>query len=164
MGQRDKKAYFTDQYFHTIDDRGRVSIPSDFREILEKRAKGKVVLMMDDDKCIVVFPYDEWEKETGSRIKPYLPSDPRVEQREIDFRRWTMAGSKITEIDPHGRLLIPPSHRERAGINKEVAIIGGGFSFEIWDRERWKREVNEIEMRRNFIKKGEKDEESESNQ
>jgi len=162
MGRKDKKTYFTDNYFHTIDDRGRVSIPSEFRENLEKRTKGKVVLMMDGDKCIVVFPYDEWEKETGERIKPHLPSDPRIDQSEIDFRRWAMSSSKIAEIDSHGRLLIPPSHRQRVGINKEVAIIGAGFAFEIWNKEKWEKEINEIERRRNSLKKGEKDEKPEN--
>ncbi len=148
MGEKSKRFYFTDNYFHTLDDRGRVSIPADFREILEKKAKGKVVLMMDGDKCIVVFPYDEWEKETGERIKPHLPSDPRVDQSEIDFRRWAMSSSKITEIDSHGRILLPLFLRQRVGINKEVAIIGGGFAFEIWDKEKWEKELNEIEKRR----------------
>lgn len=144
MGQKNKTSYFTDQFFHTLDDRGRVSIPSEFREIIKERAKGKVVITMDRAKCIMVYPMDVWEKEAGERIKPYLPTDPRVSQSEIDFRRYTMATSKIMELDSHGRLLIPPQYREHAGIEKDVAIVGGGFVFEIWDRGRWEEEIGRM--------------------
>lgn len=122
---------FRGRYQHTIDPKGRLSIPAKFREELVERGTETLVLT-EGDHCIVAYPLDEWERfEDKLRQRPQLAPEMR------NFLRVTVASAKDCPVDRAGRTLVPPELREFASLQKEVMIVGALTTFEIWNRDRW---------------------------
>jgi MraZ protein len=122
---------FRGRYHHTIDPKGRLSIPAKFREELAERGTDTLVLT-EGDHCIVAYPMDEWE-----RFEEKLRQQPQFSPEMRTFVRITVAGAKDCPVDKAGRTLVPPELREFAGLQKDVVIAGALTRFEIWGRERW---------------------------
>jgi len=123
---------FRGRFEHTVDSKGRVSIPSRFRDIITDRYDGKLILSMDYDRCLTVYPLEEWEK-----LEEKIKTLPMMKQEVKDFRRFLLSSAIESEIDKQGRLLIPPAHRDHAGISKNVVLVGIIDKIEIWDVEAW---------------------------
>ena len=123
---------FRGSYEHTVDSKGRVSVPSKFRDIIGDRYQGNLVLAMDFDKCLTVYPLEEWEK-----LEEKIKSLPMMKQEVKDFMRFFFSSATECELDKQGRILIPPVHRERAGISKNVLLVGIMNKIEIWDATAW---------------------------
>ena len=122
---------FRGRYEHTIDPKGRLSIPSRYRDELAARRITTLVLS-EGDRCVSAFPLDEWEKVEES-LRQHSPFSP--ERRNMV--RVMVASAKECPVDRAGRTLVPPKLREFAGLKKDVVIAGALESFEIWSRERW---------------------------
>ena len=122
---------FRGRYDHTIDPKGRLSIPARYREELAARTVTTLVLS-EGDHCVSAYPLDEWEKleESLRQQSPFLP-----ERRSVV--RLIVASAKECPVDRAGRTLVPPELRDFAGLRKDVVIAGALESFEIWSRERW---------------------------
>ncbi len=129
---------FRGSFEYTVDSKGRVSVPSRFRDILEDHYDGKLVLTLDFDSCLAVYPLEEWEKlEEKIRLLPMM-------QKEVkEFMRFFFSLATECEIDKQGRLLIPPVLRERAGINKNVLLVGIINKIEIWDAKAWETRTSQ---------------------
>lgn len=127
---------FLGEYRHTIDDKGRLTIPAKFRGML---ATG-MVITRGFDRNLMAFSLDGWE-ELSTRIRSLPMADP--ESREL--RRRLFAGAIDVVPDRQGRVLIPPYLREFAGIDSEVAISGMYSYFEIWDQNAWQPVLDRIE-------------------
>ena len=110
---------FRGSFEHSVDSKGRVSVPSRFREILAERYEGKLVLTMDFDKCIMVYPLEEWE-----RVEEKIKSLPQSQKEVKDYTRFVFSNATECELDKQGRILIPPSLREGARISKSVMVVG----------------------------------------
>lgn len=123
---------FRGSFEHSVDAKGRVSVPSRFRDILAERYEGRLVLTMDFDKCIMVYPLEEWE-----RVEEKIKSLPQSQKEVKDFMRFVFSNATECELDKQGRILIPPALRERAGINKGVMVVGIINKMEIWDKAAW---------------------------
>ncbi len=123
---------FRGSFEHTVDAKGRVSIPSKFREIISDRYDGRLVLTMDFDHCLTVYPLEEWEK-----LEEKIKTLPMMKQEVKDFMRFVFSSATECELDKQGRILIPPLHRERADINKNVMVIGIMNKIELWDAKAW---------------------------
>ncbi len=123
---------FRGSFEHTVDAKGRVSVPSRFREIISDRYDGRLVLAMDFDKCLTVYPLEEWE-----RLEEKIKGLPMMKQEVKDFMRFFFSSATECELDKQGRILIPPSHRERSGIHKNVLLVGIMNKIEIWDAKAW---------------------------
>jgi MraZ protein len=123
---------FRGSYEHAVDAKGRVSVPSRFREIIADRYNGKLVLAMDYDRCLTVYPLEEWE-----RLEEKIKTLSMIKQEVKDFRRFLLSSATECELDKQGRILIPPSHREHAGITKNVMLVGIIDKVEIWDATAW---------------------------
>jgi MraZ protein len=122
---------FRGRYEHTIDPKGRLSIPSRYREELATRGITTLVLS-EADHCIWAFPLDAWEQlEERLRLHPQLSPERRSVVRVM------VASAKECPVDRAGRTLVPPELREFAGLKKDVMITGALDWFEIWSRERW---------------------------
>lgn len=122
---------FRGKHPHTIDAKGRLSIPVRFREDLGKRGTDTLVLA-EGDLCIWAFPLDEWE-----RLESKLGERPQLAPEMWSFLRMTVSSARECPVDRAGRTLIPPELREFAGLRKDVMIAGALNRFEIWSRERW---------------------------
>jgi MraZ protein len=122
---------FRGRYEHTIDPKGRLSIPSRYRE--ELAARGITTLVLSEgDHCVWAFPLDAWEQlEERLRLHPQLSPERRSVVRVM------VASAKECPVDRAGRTLVPPELREFAGLKKDVMITGALEWFEIWSRERW---------------------------
>lgn len=113
---------------HSLDDKGRVIMPSSFRRELEEG----VVLSRWLEQCVAVFPMGEFSRMTG-RIQA-LPEGSK-EKRE--FARMLLSSAYQAVPDRQGRITVPPKLREFAGLDREVEVVGMMDHVEIWDRERW---------------------------
>jgi MraZ protein len=122
---------FRGRYEHSIDGKGRLSIPSLFREALARRRQ-KVLILTHFDSCVAAYPLDEWRHlEDRIRKQSTLQKDIRA------FLRLFYSGAMETAVDGQGRILIPPPLREKAGLAREVMIVGVLNKIEIWSKARW---------------------------
>ena len=126
---------FFGEYVHNIDDKGRLIIPSKFRESLS----GEFVLTKGLDGCLFVFSMEEWEN-----FEDKLKALPISDKNARAFTRFFFAGAADCELDRQGRVSVPASLRKYAKINKEVTVIGVSNRLEIWDSVLWK-EYNQSE-------------------
>lgn len=122
---------FIGRFPHTIDDKGRLSIPSRFRQTLQDRGQN-VLVLTDFDACITAYPLDVW-----ARLEERLQDQSNFERDIRAFLRLFYSGASESPVDGQGRILIPPQHREKAGLTREVIIVGALNRIEIWDRDRW---------------------------
>jgi len=116
------------EYQHTIDSKGRVSIPARFREELGEL----FVITKGLDNSLFVYPMEEWRRlEQKLKSLPFTRADARA------FARFFFSGAVECELDKQGRVLLPQVLREHARINKDVVIIGVSTRIEIWAKEVW---------------------------
>lgn len=116
------------EFQHTLDAKGRLIIPSKFREKLGDT----FILAKGLDTYLYGFPFPEWEK-----LVTKLEELPFNDEEYASFSRFLFSGASECEIDKQGRILIPPIHREYAKFDKDVAVIGVGNRMEIWDKNTW---------------------------
>ena len=119
---------FMGEYNHTIDIKGRLIIPSKFREILGD----EFVVTKGLDGCLFVYPNDEWHA-----FEDKLKTLPLANKEARKFTRFFLAGAASVEVDKQGRILLPYVLREFAGLDKDVVLIGVANRIEIWNRERF---------------------------
>jgi MraZ protein len=125
---------FQGRFPHTIDAKGRLSIPARFREALAAREQRTLYLLESDD-YLTAFPPHEWQQmEAKIRERGTLRPEVRV------FLRNVYSGAVETEVDRSGRILIPQAFRETAGLTRDVMIVGTMNRFEIWSKERWEHQ------------------------
>lgn len=116
-----------------IDTKGRMAIPTRYRDDLIQNARGQLVVTIDtEDRCLLLYPLPEWEK-IEAKIEA-LPSFNRMARR---IQRLLIGHACETEMDSQGRILLPLLLREYAGLDKEVMLVGQGKRFEIWGEAQW---------------------------
>ncbi|NLS45572.1 MAG: division/cell wall cluster transcriptional repressor MraZ [Firmicutes bacterium] len=119
---------FIGTYEHSIDDKGRLAIPSKFRDELKDRFFATRGL----DKCLFIFPNDEWERQLAEFSKlPLTMRDARA------YSRLFFSGACECELDKQGRINIPAYLREYADLTKDAIVIGVMNRIEVWSREIW---------------------------
>lgn len=128
---------FMGEYNHTIDAKGRLIIPSKFRESLGD----EFVVTKGMDGCLFVYDNEEWKK-----FEEKLLSLPMMDKQVRQFTRYFLAGAASVEVDKQGRILIPSVLREFADIAKDAVLVGVGSRIEIWSKERWEGTVSFEDM------------------
>ena len=119
---------FMGEYHHTIDDKGRIIIPSKFRYELGD----KFILTRGLENCLFAYPEKEWNLIVEKLNKlPFTKKDAR------NFSRFFLSGATIVEFDKQGRINISSPLVTYADLKKECVIIGVGDRLEIWDKEEW---------------------------
>jgi MraZ protein len=130
---------FTGSYFHFMDNKGRVSIPHRYREIMQERQDRQLILT-NFQSYILAFPQSEWLKiEAKFAEKPLFRKDLR------DFQRFLISGVEECPLDRQGRILIPANLRDYAKLSREVALVGAVRCFEIWDRQAFEDHRKQLE-------------------
>lgn len=119
---------FMGEYNHNVDAKGRMIVPSKFREQLGD----EFVVTKGLDGCLFVYPNDEWKN-----IEDKFRDVPLTSKNARKFSRFFFAGATTCEVDKQGRILIPAVLREYAGLEKEVVSVGVLKRIEIWDKDRW---------------------------
>lgn len=137
---------FRGHFEHAIDEKGRTSLPSRFRDVLGPTPDYRLVLTPAlGDPCLDVYPMVAWEK-LEAKLAELNAFDPQV----IEFRRFYVSAAVEVEIDKQGRVLVPPSLREHAGLTKAVLWLGHGQKAELWSKENWallSREKNPADLK-----------------
>jgi MraZ protein len=116
----------------SLDDKGRMVMPTRHRERLREQSEGRVVVTVDRDQCLLLYPLPEWEK-----IERQLMSLPTLHAQARRLQRLMVGHATDLQLDAHGRLLLPPELREFAGLGRHAMLIGQGGRFELWDEARW---------------------------
>jgi len=119
---------FLGEFSHTIDDKGRLTLPAKFRADF---AAG-IVVTRGIDRCLFAFPITEWQNLAGQ-----VSGLPLTEPQAREFRRLLFSGASDDTLDKQGRVLIPQYLREYANLNGEVIIAGLNTHVEIWSPDAW---------------------------
>ncbi len=125
---------FRGRYEHTIDAKGRISIPAKFREVLNKKYDDRLVIS-HYDQCLVAYPHEEW-----AILEEKQKHLPQMKKETKTYLRFFYSSGADCTIDKQGRLLIPQTHRDYANLQKEVVLVGMGTRIEIWDKQKWGEE------------------------
>ena len=128
---------FMSEYNHTIDAKGRLIIPSKFREILGE----EFVVSKGMDGCLFVYANDDW-----SAFEQKLTSLPLINKEARKFARFFLAGAAQVELDKQGRILLPASLREFAELDKDVVLVGVGSRIEIWNKDKYETMGEDMDM------------------
>ena len=119
---------FLGEYSHSLDEKGRVVMPSKFRAGLEEGC----VVTKGQERCLYVFPIQSWESEAAKVL-----SLPRTDRRARNYSRSFFASASKQSLDKTGRCQIPESLRLYAGLAKDVTVVGVADRVEIWDTRTW---------------------------
>jgi MraZ protein len=130
---------FRGRFEYTIDPKGRVNIPARFREQLQETGQGSFVIT-NYSGCLYAYPTDDW-----AGIEEKLSTVSSVDRKLNTFLRFFVGGAVEAVPDKQGRILIPPSLRSYACLDKDVVITGMPNRFEIWASEKWREEIGKFE-------------------
>lgn len=124
---------FSGKYYYTIDPKGRIIIPALFRDIISSNYSPKLYIVNAAfDKCLHIYPQEEWHK-----LEEKVRQLPKMQEEVRFFMRRVIASAQEVEVDKQGRILIPAAHREDAGLNSDIVIVGQIEKIELWDRREW---------------------------
>jgi len=117
----------------TLDTKGRMALPTRYRERVLELSQGKLVVTIDtDERCLLLYTLPDWEQ-----IERKLDALPSFNAQARRIQRLLMGHATDVEMDGNGRVLLPPPLREYAGLDKHVVLIGQGKKFELWDEQLW---------------------------
>ena len=117
----------------TLDAKGRLAMPTRYRERIVERSSGRLVATVDrSDRCLLIYPLPEWEE-----IERKLMRLPTLNPAVRRLQRLMVGHATELELDSHGRILIPPTLREYAALARDVVLIGQGSRVELWDEAHW---------------------------
>ena len=125
------------EYEHSIDDKNRLTLPAKLRDSF---ADG-LVLTRGIERCLYVYPRAQWEHLVESRLAPLDPLSS--EARRI--ARYFYSGAAEGELDRQGRVMIPGPLAAHADLSRDVVIAGAGDRVEVWNRDGWRKQLQEIE-------------------
>ncbi len=122
----------------TLDAKGRLAIPTRYRERLLERCSGQLVVTVDRDGCLLLYPLPDWED-----IERKLNRLPSFNKQTRRLQRLLVGHATEIEMDSHGRVLLPAPLREFAHLDKRSVMIGQGNKFELWDEDSWNSKRDE---------------------
>lgn len=121
------------EYRHTLDAKNRTFLPAKLREALGEN----IVIARGIDKCVTVYPMESWKK-----FEESVDALPPIKARQV--RRWIYGFAQDTTVDAQGRVVIPPTFKAYAGLEKNIVSIGVGDHIEIWSENDYSAMVNDM--------------------
>lgn len=115
-----------------LDAKGRLAIPARYREQLQACCASRLVITVDADHCLLIYPEPNWVE-----IERKLERLPSFNPTARKLQRLYIGHAQDVEMDAQGRVLLPPSLRDFASLDKRVALVGQGNKFELWDEDAW---------------------------
>lgn len=119
---------FMGEYNHTVDEKGRLIIPSKFREELGN----EFVITKGLDDCLFIYNNTEWKA-----LEDKLRALPLTNKNARTFARFMLGGAATVELDKQGRILIPQVLRTFASLDKEIVLVGIANRIEVWNKAKW---------------------------
>ena len=116
----------------TLDGKGRMAMPTRYREQIAARCDGQIVVTVDKDYCLLIYPFPDWEELERKLVR--LPSMNKIARRIL---RIMVGYATEVDMDTNGRILLSHELRDFAGLDKQAILLGQGNKFELWDEKRW---------------------------
>ncbi len=120
---------FLGEYHRTIDNKGRIFVPSKFREDL---IGGIIISKGFDERCLFLFSKDGWK-----RLQDKILATPVTKKNTRKFSRWFFSSASEESMDQQGRTRVPQNLIEYAGLKKDIVLVGVSDRAEIWSKEKW---------------------------
>ena len=116
----------------SLDSKGRLAVPARYRDMLLAHCAGKLVLTADLDKCLLIYAQPEWQPifDKLNKLSSFNPKSRALQRLLIGY-------AEDVEMDSAGRVLISPTLRSYAALDKRVMLVGQGNKFELWDEAKW---------------------------
>jgi MraZ protein len=115
-----------------LDNKGRLAVPTKYRERLQESCAGRLVVTIDLDRCLLVYPLPVWDE-----VEQKLIQLSSTNRQARGLKRLLLGHAEECALDGQGRILIPAPLREFAQLDKQVVLVGQGNKFELWDEPRW---------------------------
>lgn len=129
------------EYSYVMDPKNRIFVPARFRELLHKEDKDYFMLSTGLDRCIYLFLPSMWEELIAHNMENFR-SENKEEERA--FKRFFFSNAADAQLDEQGRILVPHTHKQFAGLKKNIMILGAGNKAEIWDAQNWSRYKKDV--------------------
>ncbi|PCK09179.1 MAG: cell division/cell wall cluster transcriptional repressor MraZ [Alteromonadaceae bacterium] len=124
-----------------MDVKGRMAIPVKYRDMLASACGGRIVMTAHtQDRCVLVYPETEW-----LNILPKIEALPSFNRAALRAQRLLIGYACPLELDGNGRVLVPPTLRDYAKLEKKVMLVGLGKKFELWNEEAWLSSVADLD-------------------
>ncbi|RMG18957.1 MAG: division/cell wall cluster transcriptional repressor MraZ [Deltaproteobacteria bacterium] len=123
---------FRGEFEHTIDPKGRTSLPASFRELLSAQGSDRLVVTAALDECLLLYPLPAWEE-----LERKLAALPSMDRRVRLVKRALVGRAHELSADRHGRILLPAPLRTYAGLGRDIVFVGQISFIEVWAREKW---------------------------
>ncbi len=143
---------FNGHYTNTVNSKGRVSIPSKFRELIDERESAHIIISKTlRESCLTAYLPEDWEVmlEKVARLSS-------TREAIMYYRRHVIGSAEECQIDAQGRILIPANLREHAGLNGKCQIVGVGERFEIWNEDAYGAYIGRMEDKEGLLEDLEK--------
>ena len=116
----------------TLDAKGRLAIPTRYRDRILSRSNGELVVTVDRDYCLLIYPHPDWEE-----IERKLIRLPTMNKQARRLQRLMVGYATEMELDGNGRILISKELREFANLDRQAILLGQGKKFELWNDKSW---------------------------
>ncbi len=116
----------------SLDSKGRLAIPARYRDMLQAHCAGQLVMTADADGCLLLYPQPEWQP-IREKLMQLSAFNPRIRA----LQRFLVGHAEDVAMDATGRVLVSPTLRSFAVLDKRVMLVGQGNKFEVWDEARW---------------------------
>ncbi|MEC8023552.1 MAG: division/cell wall cluster transcriptional repressor MraZ [Myxococcota bacterium] len=124
---------FTGEYTHTMDEKGRISVPADMRDVLRRKYEERLVLTKSlHGKCLWGFPEPEWEK-----LAEAIAASGLAKRQLHSLKRFLFPAARTCALDRAGRILVPGALRTFAAISDAATFVSVGKYLEIWQPDNW---------------------------
>ena len=130
------EGYFSGEFGHSLDEKGRLAIPAKFRA----RFKEGAVVTRWIGECLAVFPAPEW-----AALNAEITKRPRTDPAVARFRHFLLAGAHEADPDAQGRVVVPAHLREYASLAGEAVVIGNSDHLEVWEPGRWRAQLSRVQ-------------------
>ncbi len=137
---------FRGRYEHTIDAKGRTSVPARYRDALDAQGERRIIITSALDPCLNAYTLPEW-----LAFEEKVAKLPQFDPAVLRLKRIYVSGAVECDIDDSGRILIPPTLRAHAGLQKDLLWAGSGKYAELWAKDAWKAHFETTEAERRDI-------------
>ncbi len=123
-----------------MDAKGRLAIPAKVRDALLSECGGRIVVTAHtEERCLLIYPEQQWQQ-----LLPKIESLPNINRKAAKMQRILIGYATPLEIDEgNGRILLPPTLRDYAGLEKKLMLVGQSKKLELWSEEEWFKYLNE---------------------
>jgi MraZ protein len=129
------EAMFRGTSYHTIDDKGRIIIPTRFRDVIKANGGDGVMVSSIHNYYLVAYSFEEWRQ-----IESKFLSQDEIDDNMRKVIRFFLGAASVCNCDKQDRILIPPNFRQQAALERDVVLVGGLRYFEIWSKDNYEKE------------------------